>query len=261
MANSVHIRCGFILTPRVGYSMAWVLTLKERQGNLKINMPYRTTIFVDDHVYHLVNRGVARSPIFKDVKDYQRALELMGFYKYAKPGLRFSHYNRLPLRGRSDFLESLKKDNKPLVEILAFCLMPNHTHFLLRQRQDKGVPTFMKNLGDSYARYFNTKYDRIGGLFQAMFRAVMIESDEQLLHVSRYIHLNPASSCLIKPVDLPKFPWSSLGEYLGNRPAFLTNSNPILGLLAGKEAYRQFVFDQADYQKELEKIKHLVLEK
>lgn len=223
-------------------------------------MPYRTTIFANEQTYHVINRGVARSPIFKEEKDYLRVLQLMGFYKHAGPALRFSFYNRLPNREKEDFMNSLKKENEPLVEIVAFCLMPNHMHFLLKQLRPKGVPIFMRNLENSYARYFNTKYERIGALFQAMFRAVMIESDEQLLHVSRYVHLNPATSSLVKPEDLSNFPWSSLAEYLGTQSPKLVNPDLVLGYFKKKEDYRQFVFDQADYQKELEKIKHLALE-
>lgn len=223
-------------------------------------MPYRKIVFANQEIYHVVNRGVAKKPIFTGAKDYQRALEIIDYYRYPNPPLRFSFYNRLPKREKQNFIEKLKKENKPLVEIIAFCLMPNHMHFLLKQLQKKGTPTFMRNFQNSYARYFNTKYDRIGPLFQSMFKAVRIETDEQLLHVSRYIHLNPVSSYLIEVEDLFGYPWSSFPEYVRVQPPKLVATDLILGYFKTKEDYGKFIFDQADYQRELEKIKHLILE-
>lgn len=223
-------------------------------------MPYRKIVFASGEVYHITSRGVAKAPIFKERRDYQRALEVIDFYRHARPPLRFSYYNRLPKEKKEDFIKNLKKNNKPLVETLTFCLIPNHYHFLLKQAQERGVPTFMRNFQNSYARYFNTKYNRVGALFQSMFKAVRMETDEQLLHVSRYIHLNPVTAYLIKVDELDKYAWSSFPEYMGISPPKFTAIETILGYFKGREDYRKFVFDQAGYQRELAKIKHLLLE-
>lgn len=134
-------------------------------------------------------------------------------------------------------------------------------HFLLKQLEDKGVPTFMRNFQNSYARYFNTKYERIGALFQALFKAVRVETDEQLLHVSRYIHLNPVTSYLIEVKDLIDYPWSSFPGYMRKQPKRFASPDLVLNFFKTKKDYQRFVLDQADYQRELAKIKQLLLEK
>lgn len=223
-------------------------------------MPYRKVPLVTNEAYHIVSRGIAQNSIFRNKRDYLRILNLVDFYRYSDPPLRFSHYYRLPVEKKENFLSDLRKNSEELVEIFAFCLMPNHTHFLLRQAEDKGISFFMRNLQNSYARYFNTKYQRSGALFQAMFKAVRIKTDEQLSHVSRYIHLNPVTSYLIEKEDLIGYPWSSFPEYMNKRSLEFVNSDFILGSFKKREHYKHFVFDQADYQRELQKIKQLILE-
>lgn len=222
-------------------------------------MPYRKIVLANNEIYHVVNRSIAQIPIFKGIRDYQRTLEVIDFYRYIKPSLSFSHYKRLPKKEKQIFYENLKK-KKHLVGILAFCLMPNHSHFLLRQRQDNGISTFMRNFQNSYARYFNTKYKRAGAVFQAMFKAVRIETDEQLMHVSRYIHLNPVSAYLIEINELKNYPWSSYPIYLGKSKSHFINLDSILFHFKTRSTFEKFVFDQADYQRKLQRIKNLALE-
>jgi len=223
-------------------------------------MPYRKTIFAQEEVYHIINRGVGQNPIFTKHKDYQRFLEVLEFYLYSNPPIRFSYYNRLSPKNKKKFIDKLKKNHPPLVKVIAFCLMPNHFHLLLRQNQYDGILQFMKNLQNSYARYFNTKYERKGHLFQWTFKAVHIETEEQLLHVSRYIHLNPSTSYIVKIKDLPKYSWSSLPEYLDVKKSWFTNTDLILSHFKNRKTYRKFVFDQASYQRRLAGLKHLFLE-
>lgn len=223
-------------------------------------MPYRKIVFANNEFYHVLNRGVAETSIFLSPKEYWRFLHLIDFYRYANPQLSFSHYSRLSQREKQKFMENLKKKDKLLVEILAYCLLPNHFHLLLKQINDNGIPKMIANLQNGYARYFNLRHQRKGPLFQSMFKVVRIETDEQFLHVSRYIHLNPSSAYLVKIKDLSSYPWSSFPEYLGKQPSSFINSEPILKLIGGKEKYEKFVFNQAEYQRELNKIKHLSLE-
>lgn len=224
-------------------------------------MPYRKIIFADGEIYHLLNRGVAQSPIFLSTKEYQRFLSLTNFYHHSSPPLSFSHYLRLSSKDKEKFLKNKNLEEKEkLAEILAYCLMPNHFHLLLKQLKNRGISKMLANLQNGYARYFNLKHQRTGHLFQSMFKAVRIETDEQLLHVSRYIHLNPTSSYLVKIKNLASYPWSSLPEYLGEKGAKFLSPDLVLELAGGENRYREFVFDQAEYQRELEKIKHLALE-
>ena len=223
-------------------------------------MPRRRTFLATKQIYHTINRSIARIPIFEKQRDYQRAIEAIDFYRYNNPTISLSHYKRLPKEVKEAFTKRLRK--KPvLIDILAFCLMPNHCHFLLKQNQDKGISTFMSNFQNSYAKYFNTKYKRMGGLFQSMFKAVRIETDEQLLHVSRYIHLNPVSAYLIEVEQLKIYPWSSFPEYLNEQAREFVDTELILSFFKTRDDYQKFVFDQAEYQRELQNIKHLILER
>ncbi len=212
-------------------------------------------------IYHVFNRSVGRQPIFLNSHDFQRAVQVADFYGYATPRLRFSHFNRLSMEERNKFLLELKMSSSKIVDIFAYCLIDNHYHFLLRQLKDLGIIKFLSNFQNSYAKYFNTTRKRNGALFQAVFKAVRIEGDEQLLHVSRYIHLNPFSSFSIKEVkDLVNYPWSSLGDYLGIRESGMVNTNFLLGYFPSMEKFKDFIYDQADYQRRLKELEYFVLE-
>lgn len=219
---------------------------------------YRKTVLVAQQVYHVFNRGVGGQRVFLNVRDYQRALDVIGFYCFKKPQLRFSFYNRLPDKQKEEFLSNLKK-GQPVVEIICFCLMPNHVHFLLKNLEDDGISKFMANFQNSYAKYLNTKTKRFGTLFQQNFKAVRIESDEQLIHVSRYIHLNPVTSYLIEAEDLENYRWSSYPDYVNSQKSFI-KKNLVLDQFKSVANYRNFVLNQADYQRKLVEIKHLILE-
>lgn len=223
-------------------------------------MPYRKTPIVINEIYHVFNRSIAQQPIFITSRNYQRAIDVLGYYLYNNPPVRFSIYNGLQKDQRKSFFDELTKNQQPLVEIMCYCLMPNHVHFLLKNLKDNGITTFMRKFQNSYAKYFNTKFDRTGALFQHMFKAVRIETDEQLIHVSRYIHLNPTTAYLVEIEKLKNYFWSSYSYYVnGNTQPFITKE-PILSFFKSTGDYKQFVLDQADYQRELDRIKHLILE-
>lgn len=224
-------------------------------------MPARFILLATGQYYHIFNRGVNRQPIFEGVKDYKRAMEVLEFYSYT-PKLRYSKFLLLSQEERSRFMDNLRQGNDKLVDLVCFCLMPNHLHLLLSQKKDNGISKFMANLQNSYTRYFNTKHERVGPLMQGQFKAVLIEDDNQLLHVSRYIHLNPYSSYVVKDAEgLLEYKWSSFPEYLGMVSSEICNKQIILSQFEDVEGYKEFVLDQADYQRKLEEIKHLVLEK
>lgn len=222
-------------------------------------MPLRKIPIAAGEIYHVFNRSVARQPILITNKDYNRAIECMKFYQHGNLPLRFSHYNRLP-KEQKEQINKIIVDAPQIVEILTFCLMPNHVHFLLKSLTEKGIIQFMSNFQNSYAKYFNIKTDRSGSLFQAMFKAVRIETDEQLTHVNRYIHLNPITAYIVKDIDsLEKYPWSSYPDYLNPSPNFISKKI-VLNLFRNIAAYKKFIADQVDYQRKLDEIKHLILE-
>ena len=135
--------------------------------------------------------------------------------------------------------------------------MPNHFHLLLKQLKDNGISTFISQVCNSYTKYFNTKYSRAGALLQGVFKAELMESDEQLLHVSRYIHLKPVVSGLTKSLD--SYSYSSYQEYIFQNQGFC-NTTEILNFFPSPEKYQEFVEDQIDYGTTLELIKHKTID-
>lgn len=221
---------------------------------------FRKTPFVIGQIYHVCNRSIGRIPIFVNNSSYQRAMDTISYYQYLDTPLRFSHFNRLPDKLRNQTLDVLMQSKKRL-EIFAYCLMPNHFHFLVKEVTNNGISSFTSNLQNSFAKYFNIKNERNGALFQQMFRAVLIETYEQLIHVVRYIHLNPLTSYILKDFDqLSDYPWSSFREYLGKSRQTIVNKEFILNFFPSVQGFVDFTKDQIDYQRQLNKIKHLALE-
>ncbi len=219
----------------------------------------RKVVFRDNEIYHIFNRGIERRPVFTDKREYDRALKLIKFYKHADPPIRYSKILQLSEEVRKKMLDDVYKSEK-LVDILAFCLMPNHFHFLLKQKKEKGITTFISNFTNAYTKYFNTKNNRIGPLFQGTFKAVLVESDEQLMHLSRYIHLNPVVSSIIKEANLNFYPWSSYPEYFDSSSQGISVAELVLSMFKSIKDYQEFVENQIDYGKKLDLIKHLLLE-
>lgn len=222
-------------------------------------MPYRKVPLVTEQVYHIFNRGIAGMPTFSSINDFHRFLDLINYYRFKDTPVSFSQFKKINNEDRQKIFDGLVKRNNQQIEILAFCLMDNHFHLLIKQLIDRGITKFISNLQNGYAKYFNIKSHRLGPLFNPMFKSVRIETDEQLLHVSRYIHLNPSTGYLIEIKDLEKYPWSSLLCYLKLIKHPFINTKAILELISEKK-YKDFVFDQAEYQRELGNIKHLILE-
>lgn len=224
-------------------------------------MPGRDIPLVSQEIYHVVNRGIASQPVFTNKRDYQRFLETMNYYQNEEVSIRYSKFLILSVEERNRILNDLIKKRNFIVDLISFCLMPNHFHILLRQIEDNGIAKFIANLTNSYTRYFNTKNKRVGPLFQGKFKAVRIENDKQLLHTTRYIHLNPYTSYLVKNIEgIITYPYSSLAEYLKLETRRRINRDLVLAHLKSLQVFRKFHFDQADYQRNLQNIKHLTLE-
>jgi len=246
-------------------------------------MPYRKEQFVTDEIYHIVIRGIDENKIFKDIGDHYRGIFSIYEFNDVKPVI-----IRDRRKARVHFKKVLKgaKENPPLfvdsrdklVEILAFCIMPNHLHLLVRQLKNDGVFKFMKKFGSGYGRYFNEKYHRKGYVFQNRFVAVRIKNDRQFKIIFAYIHSNPAS--LIEPKwreigikNLEKvinfienYKWASYQDYIGkqNFPS-VTEREFLLETMGGKRGCKQFMKDWLKYrgkikEKEEGKIKKLMLE-
>lgn len=222
-------------------------------------MPGRLLPLVNDEIYHVYNRGIDHRPTFLNKKAYTRAVDTIKYYRFADLPLKLSLFLKLSKNQRNIIIKKLN-DTDHLVDIICFCLMPNHIHFCLRQKLDYGISKFMSNLQNSYTRYFNTRGERTGPLFLDSFKAVRIITDDQLIHLSRYIHLNPYSSFVVKTIhDTLNYPWSSFNDYLNNVRDFC-ETDTVLSSFKSLGSYKKFVTDRADYQRSLEMIKHLTLE-
>ncbi|PIU03598.1 hypothetical protein COT44_02260 [Candidatus Shapirobacteria bacterium CG08_land_8_20_14_0_20_39_18] len=221
---------------------------------------FRKIVFRNNYYYHIYNRSIEKKPIFNNLREYSRAVLALQFYRFSDLPTKLSKFLVLNQDVQLNYLKKFNTNINKLVDILAYGIMPNHFHFILEQKQEGGIARFISNFENSYTKYYNTKEDRVGPIFQGLFKSVYVESDEQLVHLSRYIHLNPVSSSLIKPEELENYPWSSFPEYLNLSKTNICNTQPVLSLFSSVNKYRNFVYDQIAYAKELEKIKHLIME-
>jgi putative transposase len=172
-------------------------------------MPYRKFVFQAGDCYHLYNRGNNCQTIFYERENY--------------------HF----------FLRQLCKYFQPeAVELVAYCLMPNYYYLLVHLVTDD-LSSLMQRFALSYTKAINKRYGRVGSLFQGRFRAVCVDRDEYMVHLSRYIHLNPVTAKLVeRPED---WEFSSYREYIGLRAGTLPKTEAILSQFSLVDAYRVFV--------------------
>ncbi len=232
-------------------------------------MLLRQEPFTNGEIYHIVNRGIDDNLIFKDINDYYRGI--FSIYE-------FNTVDLIKIRERRRQREIFKKactgktgettvepdKRNKLVEVLAFCLMPNHFHLLLKQLKDNGVTDFMRKVGTGYSGYFNRKYERKGHVFQNKFVDVRIKGDNQLKNIFVYIHTNSIAIIesrwkegWVKEVSRAKdfienYKWSSYPDYLGNKnfPS-VTHRNFILEVMGGRDGCKNFVDSWVEHKAEI----------
>lgn len=220
----------------------------------------RKDILATGEVYHIFSRSIAGYKVFNDNDDFMRMLQLFKYYQ-VKNEMRFSDFIETSLvqkEGLNNAIDLILKDKVKLVQIIAYCLMPTHIHLTLKQVAEKGISIYIGNVLNSFSRYFNSKHKRKGPLWESKFRNVRVSNDDQLLHLTRYIHLNPVTASLIKkPED---WAYSSYKEYLSNEESIhaICQFDDLLEIK--HSSYCKFVNNQISYQKELAKIKKLLLD-
>jgi putative transposase len=162
--------------------------------------------------YHIYNRGVNKRLIFKDQKDYSTFLSYLQFYLCPPLTLRGSSSQAHPPVAPSKQLKNYSGE----IQLLAYCLMPNHFHLMVKQNTDHGIDHFMRSLCTKYSRYFNTRHKRTGHLFQGIYKAVRITNEYQFTYLTKYIHRNPLAlpSCKDDPRRLVSYKYSSYPNYL-----------------------------------------------
>lgn len=206
--------------------------------------------------YHIFNRGADKREIFLNAKDYERFILSLQLMNSENNGLMADWKNfkkSNPEISIEEFLQKNKKRIEPIVDIIAYCLNPNHYHLVLRQIKKKGIEEFMQKIGNGYAKYFNTKNNRSGVLFQGPFKAVHIDSNEYLLHVSVYVNVNNFIHGYSKDKN---WQHSSLFDYIGMRNKNICNKKIILSQFRNEKDYNEFLEKNSLYlreKKELEK--------
>ncbi len=201
--------------------------------------------FAPEEFYHVYNRGTEKRKIFMARNDYGRFLALMYLANQEEP-------TELKLQGRT--LERIRKPRKgkQLVDIVTYCLMPNHFHLLIREIEEGGISKFMQKLTTGYTMYFNKRNERNGSLFQGRFKATHVADDRYLRYLISYIHLNPIK--LIEPKwketgitnkvlaerYLETYTPSSYLDYLGKKR--------LEGMVLSREALPEYFSSCADFK-------------
>jgi len=219
-------------------------------------MEYRKDPLATGHYYHIFSRSIAKYIVFNDKDDCKRFEKLINLYRFIGFNYKYSNFTDLKNGMQEEVIKGLDK-NEILAEIIAYCIMPTHIHLLLKQTVDGGISKYMAKVLNSYTRYFNLKHHRKGPLWEGHFTNVLVISDEQLLHLSRYIHLNPTSAGLaVNPED---WVFSSYLEYIKPDLAKrLCNFDGLFDL--NPNQYREFTNDQKSYQHDLAIIKNILID-
>jgi putative transposase len=209
-------------------------------------MPSKNSVkpYLEEGVYHIYNRGVEKRDIFLDRGDY---LVFLGYLrKYLSPP---DIVDKLP---PSHQMRLILKNLCHEVDLYAYCLMPNHFHLLIRQHTPDAMTKFLRRISTAYVGYFNDKYSRTGGLFQGKYKAVLVERDDYLMHLSKYIHTNsiglqveaPTTNqgdlnnqshiTTVGPENLITYPYSSYVNYTLQRTSTWVKTDEILKMF-GKD--------------------------
>lgn len=199
-----------------------------------------TTVFAPFEYYHIYNRGNRKQDIFRGEDDRARFLLSLLLFQHPDPPIQL---NRIVRRYVQHRMLDISDMARRLVELVAFVLMPNHFHCMVREVQPGGISKYMQRFLNSYTKYFNTKYELVGHVFQGPFQAVHIEDDNQLLYCSAYIHRNPRELSGWRDRE-HEYPWSSFPDYIGaNRWGALLQPDIVLDQTGRGDRYRRFVVE------------------
>ena len=219
-------------------------------------MPAKNTIkqYSEDGIFHVYNRGINKGNIFLDELDCKMFLHFLKLY-LTDPTLLGSDPNKAQSR-------VVRKNFDGVIDLLCYCLMPNHFHLVLKQNTANGITEFMRCIITNYVMYFNKQHDRMGPLFQGKLKAVLVDEDSYLIHLSKYVHANPTklfAKTDLGDVNLADYDYSSYAEYIGIRNAKWVKPQFILSVFANSDGigqkdmarYKEFV---KHYQEEKEKL-------
>ena len=208
-------------------------------------------IFPRGEMFHICNKSISNYKIFRTERLLTRFIITINYYNNLNINLCLSKAIRKPL----ELPNIMYKNNNRIFSLLAYCIMPDHYHLLIKLNSDYAFTQYMNNLESSYSHYYNKLNNRRGPLWQSRFRSSHIKNDETLLHVHRYIHLNPTTAGIVEKPD--DWPWSSYNYYLTDNNAFLVHKELSIN---SRSVYKKFVEDQINYQKTIKGIRRKLLE-
>jgi len=202
---------------------------------------YYNRNFKPQYYYHVYNRGAYKHKIFKDKEDYETFTRVLAYFIKHPTAKMYSYLKR----AQQPYVR-VRNPNIHSVKLVAFCLMPNHFHLVVKQMPsaDKktGISNLMRRVTITYSMHFHYKYNHSGALFQGRYKNVTVDSNSQLLHLSRYIHQNPLP-LLSRSKSLSDYPYSSYQDYLGNINRKWLKTSPILNQFKKNpvKQYQQFI--------------------
>lgn len=212
---------------------------------------YESRMFPSGEIFHICNKSISNYKIFRTEKYIKRFIMTISYYNNPKVNVCLSKALKKPL----DIPNIMNNDYNRIFSLLAYCIMPDHYHLLVKVNNDFALPKFVNNLENSYSHYYNLSNNRKGPLWQSRFRSSLIEDNETLLHVHRYIHLNPTTADIVeKPED---WKWSSYNYFITDNQAFLTHKEISISSVS---MYKRFVEDQINYQRTIKGIRRKLLE-
>lgn len=218
-------------------------------------MSIRKAPFASGEYYHLYNRGNSKQKIFHDVEDYGRFVTLL--YTCNSE----NNFKMFLIEGSSDKDPYLWERGEAIVSIGAYCLMPNHFHLLITEKEDSGISKFMQKLSTAYVMYYNNKYARTGSLFEGKFKSEHLSIDRYLKYIFSYIHLNPVKLLqkdwkkvgiknkmeVIKYLD--GYEYSSYFEYMGTerKQNFILNKKAYPNYFPSIKNFKREILEWINY--------------
>ncbi|MBI2676984.1 MAG: transposase [Candidatus Yanofskybacteria bacterium] len=207
--------------------------------------------FTNGEFYHVYNRGNNKRKIFLDQRDFKRFFQSIREFNSEEP------IGSIYLNSFKD--ASLRSSTSKLVDFVCFCLNPNHYHFILKQLKERGIEKFLHRLGTGYTKYFNEKHKCSGSLFQGRYKAIHLNSNEYLLHLSAYVNLNYEVHQLRSSTYQCDYK-SSWAEYQNNLVESICNKDIVLSQFRNFDKYREFAVNAIQISRTKKDMEKLLLE-
>jgi len=213
----------------------------------------KKNVFAEGEIFHVFNKSIANYPILNDLDNSKRFYQALAYYNSPFNKTNLGNF----LQGNNNFdLDILLPIETNFVKFISFCFMPDHYHLLIKVQIDRKFSKYMSDVENSFSRFFNIKFSRKGPLWQSRFKAIRIQTNEQLLHVSRYIHINPTTINLVKkPENWIYSSYNKIISYSKYLSKYLTEIS-----IKSPSSYKKFVENNIDYQKKLAAIKKLTFD-